>query len=64
LLKKERCGGLDEHVNMVNEEVYMRCPKHPEIWLYENMMETEGYCPECDTWYLLRPFPGSLRVGV
>ena len=32
----------------------MRCPKHPEIWLYENMMETEGYCPECGKWYKLK----------
>ena len=31
----------------------LRCPKHPEVWLYENMMETMGYCPECDEWYEL-----------
>jgi hypothetical protein len=31
----------------------MRCPKHPEVWLYENMMETEGYCPKCKEWYPL-----------
>ena len=29
----------------------MRCPQHPEVWLYENMMETQGYCPTCDQWY-------------
>lgn len=29
----------------------MRCPEHPEVWLYEDMMETKGYCPECDEWY-------------
>jgi hypothetical protein len=32
----------------------MRCPKHPEVWLYENMTEVKGYCPECDEWYDLK----------
>ena len=32
----------------------MRCPEHPEVWLYENMMEIEGYCTECHKWYNLR----------
>jgi transcription initiation factor IIE alpha subunit len=29
----------------------MRCPKHPGVWLYENTIETEGWCPRCQTWY-------------
>lgn len=32
----------------------MRCPEHKEVWLYENMMETKGYCPECREWYDLK----------
>lgn len=32
----------------------MRCPKHPGIWLYENTVETSGYCPTCGLWYPLR----------
>lgn len=31
----------------------MRCPEHPDIWLYENMMETKGFCPDCQQWYSL-----------
>ncbi len=31
----------------------MRCPIHPEVWLYENMVETEGFCPKCSKWYPL-----------
>ena len=31
----------------------MRCPRHPYVWLYENMVETHGYCPACDQWYPL-----------
>ena len=31
----------------------MRCPEHPEVWLYENMLETEGFCPKCQKWYKL-----------
>ena len=29
----------------------MKCPKHPEVWLYENMFETHGFCPKCQKWY-------------
>jgi hypothetical protein len=29
----------------------MRCPIHSEVWLYENMMETKGFCPKCQKWY-------------
>ncbi len=32
----------------------MRCKFHPEVWLYENMMETEGLCPKCQKWYDLK----------
>lgn len=32
----------------------MRCPKHPAIWLYENMMETNGFCIICQKWYDLK----------
>lgn len=32
----------------------MRCPVHPGIWLYENMTETRGFCPECSEWYWLK----------
>lgn len=32
----------------------MRCPIHPEVWLHEDMMETKGFCPDCDKWYPLR----------
>lgn len=28
----------------------MQCPKHPDVWLYENMIETEGFCPTCQKW--------------
>ena len=35
----------------------MRCPKHPEVWLYENMLETRGFCPSCGTWYELEVKP-------
>lgn len=31
----------------------MQCPQHPEVWLYENMMETEGFCPQCKKLYNL-----------
>ncbi len=30
-----------------------QCPQHPEVWLYENMMETEGFCPRCKKSYNL-----------
>ena len=32
----------------------MRCPKHYDVWLYENMIETKGFCPKCETWYNLK----------
>jgi uncharacterized protein (DUF983 family) len=31
----------------------MRCPIHKEVWLYENMLETRGYCPKCKKDYQL-----------
>ena len=35
----------------------MRCPIHTEVWLYENMVETHGYCILCDDWYPLEVKP-------
>ena len=35
-------------------KIIMHCPKHPKIWLYENMMETKGFCPDCNQWYDLK----------
>lgn len=29
----------------------MRCPKHPDVWLYEDTMEQTGYCPKCKKSY-------------
>ena len=31
----------------------MRCPKHPDVWLYENLTFTVGYCRKCQEWYVL-----------
>jgi hypothetical protein len=31
----------------------MRCPIHPDVWLYEDMLEIKGFCPECGLWYML-----------
>lgn len=31
----------------------MECPKHPEVQLYENMIETKGFCLKCEKWYNL-----------
>ena len=33
----------------------MRCPVHKDYWLFENAMETEGWCVHCDKWYKLEP---------
>lgn len=32
----------------------MRCPVHPEVWLYENLLETRGFCALCQKWYDLK----------
>ena len=32
----------------------MRCPVHKDVWLYENGMETEGFCPICQKSYILK----------
>ena len=38
----------------------MRCPIHKEVWLYENMTETKGYCKLCDKWYKLKTLEEAL----
>ena len=45
-------------VNVVDNGGNMRCPNHPEVWLYENMLETEGFCPKCNEWY---PLPEPIK---
>ncbi len=32
----------------------MRCPVHKDYWLYENMLEKEGWCIHCQKWYKLK----------
>jgi hypothetical protein len=32
----------------------MRCKKHKDIWLYEDMIEKKGFCPLCGVWYPLK----------
>lgn len=44
------------------ENVKMRCPKHPEVWLYENMMETKGFCPKCGEWYELEDNKSKVKT--
>ena len=29
----------------------MRCKIHPAVGLYEDILETKGFCPKCDKWY-------------
>jgi len=40
----------------------MRCPKHPDEWLYENMMETKGWCKKCKVWYALNTHSSDKAV--
>lgn len=41
----------------------MRCPKHPDVWLHENMVETHGLCPRCDKSYLLEKEHSCAKCG-
>ena len=35
----------------MNNQKITHCPIHKDVWMYQNMLETKGFCEKCQKWY-------------